>query len=374
MVNIGRNERCWCGSGKKFKRCHLDRENVDRLTIGNVLDGQRDAASLRLCLVKNLDTTACSGGIVQAHSLSRKASLERIARKQHVYGFRAWLTELRQSGGRMLPRLVGIREASTFTGFCQGHDGQLFKAIDAHPLVPTPEQIALLSYRTLCREIIWKMVLGRTVPLMRETDRGHSPIRQLRTQLTADEFGNHVADALPDLAGEQAAWHRVVQEGAYDQLSYAVIQLGSTPDVVCGGVSQPDKDFLGRMLIDLRARGARQDDVAFTLIPCDMGGLAIFSWLGHFQEAEAFVGSLLSLPEPRIVNQLVRYAFETFDNVWLSPNWWEGLASPQKEFLIERMNIGGLPYAVGTDDPYTLRDNGMEFVRWPIRHIETTFR
>jgi uncharacterized protein YchJ len=21
---LGRNERCWCGSGKKYKKCHLD--------------------------------------------------------------------------------------------------------------------------------------------------------------------------------------------------------------------------------------------------------------------------------------------------------------------------------------------------------------
>jgi preprotein translocase subunit SecA len=23
---VGRNERCWCGSGKKYKKCHLDLE------------------------------------------------------------------------------------------------------------------------------------------------------------------------------------------------------------------------------------------------------------------------------------------------------------------------------------------------------------
>jgi uncharacterized protein YecA (UPF0149 family) len=22
-VNLGRNELCWCGSGKKYKKCHL---------------------------------------------------------------------------------------------------------------------------------------------------------------------------------------------------------------------------------------------------------------------------------------------------------------------------------------------------------------
>jgi SEC-C motif len=26
-MKLGRNDQCWCGSGKKYKKCHLDREN-----------------------------------------------------------------------------------------------------------------------------------------------------------------------------------------------------------------------------------------------------------------------------------------------------------------------------------------------------------
>ncbi|MCK4534736.1 MAG: SEC-C domain-containing protein [Syntrophobacterales bacterium] len=24
IPNLGRNDLCWCGSGKKYKRCHMD--------------------------------------------------------------------------------------------------------------------------------------------------------------------------------------------------------------------------------------------------------------------------------------------------------------------------------------------------------------
>jgi hypothetical protein len=220
---------------------------------------------------------------------------------------------------------------------------------------------------------MWKTVLGRNVPVMRELDRGRTPWMQVRAQLTADEFNAHVSQALPDLRREQKAWHKVIIDRAYEHVSYAVIRLGSTPDLTCAGVSQPDKDFIGRMLLDLRVPGTRQDDVAFVLVPCETGGLAIFGWLGHFTEAEEFVTSLLKLPHNRIPNQLVRYAFETFDNVWLSPDWWEGLPTPEREFLLERMNTGGLPYEAGTADPYNLRDNGMSFVDWTITGVETAF-
>src|SRR5579863_3632270 len=128
-MQLGRNDPCWCGSGKKFKRCHLDRDKLARPTIQEISKGQRGAASLRVCLAEHLGPEPCRGGIVRAHSLSRRASLERIARKQHVYGFRGSFTDLRRSAGIILPRLIGVREASTFTGFCEGHDGRLFKTI-----------------------------------------------------------------------------------------------------------------------------------------------------------------------------------------------------------------------------------------------------
>lgn len=372
-MKLGRNDPCWCGSGRKFKRCHLGRDKLAPLTLEEISKRQKRAASLRVCLARNLDPEPCSGGVVQAHSLSRKASLERISRKQHVYGFRGSFGDRLRSGRIIRPRLVGVREASTFTGFCEGHDGRLFKKIDAEPLAPTRQQLGLLAYRALCREIMWKTVLGRTIPVMRELDRGRTPWGQLRTQATADEFSEHVSQALPDLSREQKEWHKTMVETACERLSYALIRLGSTPDVVCSGVSQPDKDFIGRMLLDLRKPGIRQDDVAFALVPADTGGFAFFGWLGHFTEAENFVGSLLSLPADRIPDQLVRYAFETFDNVWLSPDWWEALSPPERDFLVERMNIGGLPYEAGTPDPYDLRDNGMRFVTWNIADVETAF-
>ncbi len=32
-VNLGRNDMCWCGSGKKYKKCHFqsDQEHFSRM-------------------------------------------------------------------------------------------------------------------------------------------------------------------------------------------------------------------------------------------------------------------------------------------------------------------------------------------------------
>jgi hypothetical protein len=35
-AEIGRNEACWCGSGKKYKRCHLERDEHKRRMKGGL--------------------------------------------------------------------------------------------------------------------------------------------------------------------------------------------------------------------------------------------------------------------------------------------------------------------------------------------------
>jgi len=29
-AQLGRNDLCWCGSGKKYKKCHLDKDEKNR--------------------------------------------------------------------------------------------------------------------------------------------------------------------------------------------------------------------------------------------------------------------------------------------------------------------------------------------------------
>jgi len=33
-ADLGRNEACWCGSGKKYKRCHLEKDDDKRRMKG----------------------------------------------------------------------------------------------------------------------------------------------------------------------------------------------------------------------------------------------------------------------------------------------------------------------------------------------------
>lgn len=369
MVELGRNARCWCDSGKKYKHCHLEREKKKPIELKDVLKDLRNAMSIKQCLAAGLDSIPCSKKIVKAHSLSKEASLARIARGGHVYGFYE-LSKPDEKGETLAVAKKGIHQASTFTGFCEKHDGLLFRPIDSQDMLPTDEQAALLSYRGLCRELHFKAAMQRTIPGLRKIDLGRSKVRQQFVQETANMLQKHVAATLPQLMEEQKQWHDMISRKEYQQISYAYVRFDSVPGILCAGVTQPDRDFSNRELMNLQTANTRQDNVAFSLIPTDTGGLALFGWIGIYKEAEALVDSLFQLDRARIPSRLISFAFETFDNICMAPDWWDSLPNEMQTFLVQRMNRGNIVFG----DGYNLADNGMVLANWNIIEMNRVFR
>ena len=124
MDEIGRNDPCWCGSGSKYKRCHLNRENEPRPAYTETLATERRTKQ-SVCMHPQAPND-CEGGIVQAHTVQKAGGLRRIARDGHVYAAKADLAAITKAGGKVPFQLIGINRASTFTGFCGKHDTSCF--------------------------------------------------------------------------------------------------------------------------------------------------------------------------------------------------------------------------------------------------------
>ena len=101
-MRIGRNDPCWCGSGVKFKHCHLGREAQPRIDPWQSAETMKGHFSEELCLHPLAGNQSCRGGIVKAHTIRRGADLSRIAKNGHVYGvtghFRDVVSILRRNG------------------------------------------------------------------------------------------------------------------------------------------------------------------------------------------------------------------------------------------------------------------------------------
>jgi hypothetical protein len=111
----------------------------------------KQSFSRKYCLAPLANSATCSGRIVSAHSIQRNGQgLKQIAKNGHVFTGRP--TEIR--GTKVVP--IGIGNASTFTGFCDLHDTEIFRPIEAEPNIFSHEQLFLLLYRPLAMEVFLK--------------------------------------------------------------------------------------------------------------------------------------------------------------------------------------------------------------------------
>ena len=105
--------------------------------------------SLRKCLVPSMQ---CPESAIRAHTVQNARTLELIAQNGHVIGFQGRIDE--REGPVVELKAIGRNKASTFTGLCAKHDGELFKRIDTEAIdVGDVEQLYLLAYRPILREL-----------------------------------------------------------------------------------------------------------------------------------------------------------------------------------------------------------------------------
>ncbi len=147
ITKLGRNDKYWCGSGKKYKRCHLGRDAQQPLGKQDVLERFSRVYEEGRCLHPNAGLSTCTGKIIKAHTIQRNGGLSKIARNGHVYSAlkHGRMFEESKSKPDSGPNMIGIREASTFTGFCAQHDNELFAQIEKRPFDGSPIQTALLN-------------------------------------------------------------------------------------------------------------------------------------------------------------------------------------------------------------------------------------
>jgi hypothetical protein len=196
----------------------------------------------------------------------RSADLRAIARDGHVYHPDCDVAALNRTGGRIVPALIGVNEASTFWGFCQHHDTCTFSALENQPIGPTDEQAFLLAYRPLVKELYLKQRLIETYDFLRSSDSGKSVPRQFWTQHRLATSRQAAAEALRDLRAEKALYDADLLANDSSEIRFVAIEFAGQPDIICSGVVQPTVSFDGERLQSLLAIGAMLKDIAFSIV------------------------------------------------------------------------------------------------------------
>lgn len=333
-------ELCWCGSGKKWKWCHRNREQQQPVPIGKLLAEQRAEMVKGYCLHPNASADACSEKIIRAHTVQRRGGLAAIAEEGHVISPKLGFEDIFKNDGQIVPRLHGVRDASTFMGFCGTHDDALFAPIEKEAFVLNSEAAFLLSFRAICYELYTKNASLRAVEIQRELDKGRPFEIQCAIQQHLHFYREGIKRGLRDLETWKSQYDRAYVRGDFGHFSFHGVVLAEALPLVACGAFHPEFSFDGNRL-QIITRGDVFEHVCFNLTVVDGKSVAVFGWTGAPNgPSELFCNSFKSLPKEVVANAIFHLACEQLENTYFRPSWWNSQTDAAREHLIQRFRSG----------------------------------
>lgn len=330
-VKLGRNAPCWCGSGKKYKKCHLDRAELEARPVSAIRHLLMAAAKRKTCLHPDAPN-GCSR-TERAHTLQRERVLAQIVdRTNHVLALHA----LGPATDRDVVSRVGWKNASTFPGFCSIHDAALFRAIETEDFLGTPEQTFRVGYRALCHELFAKTAAAEGLTGVREhVDRGRSIDDQVRMQTRLGDYQGGVSLGRDDLYSYKQAADAIIRGRAYERWGAAVFEIEGPLSLASAGTATPTFDLQGQQLQDLGDMARPVQPVMFGMV----GGVGrsnyvVFAWPPESTAIPQLMDSFILLGDEDLGDTLARFMLAHVENSYVSPEWWGTLSELQKAEIL----------------------------------------
>lgn len=338
---MGRNERCWCGSGRKWKKCHLGRESRPPPIPGEQSSRLYREFQKGYCSHPEAGPDNCSDRIVRAHTVQRRGGIAAIAESGHVISVKSAMQDLVKNDGAFVPRKVGGRSASTFMGFCAKHDYSMFQPVEKQSFTLSSQSCFLLGFRALSYELFSKRAELRSMQGMRELDSGQPFAFQCQWQqeMNLREYGAKRAQA--DLERWKRRYDSIFLIRRFEEYRYVGVTFSSILPVVGCGAFHPEFDFAGNPLQMIMCGNEIHEHVAFNLTVLDGSSVLVIGWIGeHKGPAEAFGRSFMDVPDEQKANLGIQLAVEHLENIYMRPSWWGGLPNTTRGALKARMRSG----------------------------------
>ncbi|HHF0483960.1 TPA: SEC-C domain-containing protein [Vibrio antiquarius] len=368
-MKLGRNEKCWCGSGLKYKRCHLNRSEQESISKSEAIKASNKISSRECCMIPEELNHECTKKIINAHTVSKSGSLAAIAdQTNHVMGLKISLPNLIKNQGQLRPEKVGIKQASTFKGFCSHHDNRLFSCVEDQEFVGSEEQCFALAYRSVSKELYAKQNSNEVNEFLRGADKGKGTLDQLAIQHFVSNNSVGVDAAVNDLKILKSTLDQQLVNTHSADLCHLIFESDTPIPVMVSSIVAPTVDFNGKEIQDLTNLSVIPDHVLFNSFASDGRGYVVFSWLKSAQISAAFIDTLLALEPSKHFHALVRFFFGHAENTFFSEDWWNGLSGIARSKVQDLIMAGASPFH---DDPIDkLVDDGTNLGSWSITNVK----
>lgn len=357
---------CWCGSGKKWKFCHKDRDKKASMSFGQIQAKSMKFYETGPCQHPSASAESCSTpSSIQSHTIQRRGGLASIAENGHVYSTKKAFQEIEKRQGQIDMAKIGVAKASTFPGFCSRHDTELFRPVEQADSILDAWNGFLLSFRAVTYELATKGAQLRSYIAMRDFIDYGQPFNQqaaIQNLLHHQQLG--IQQGLEDVSGLKAMYDSAFLKQDLSGFSFYGIKFDQALPFAAAGAFMPEFDFSGKQLQRL-GTGRTANQIALNITRLGNATCVGFGWFGGPNCAAAqLVQSFKALPDTDKSNAVLILSMEHLENFFCTPSWWEGL-SPQVSARLHEKIAGGLP----TRSPTALVATGMRVVSGEIESI-----
>lgn len=313
---------CWCGSGKKYKKCHMLRHQykpVHPRDINGIIDNYLKKETQ--CLKED-----CKEKAINSHSIPKRGSLEAVMDGYHVYHFSPdWFYKAVSE-----PQKIGWKKASTFNGFCNVHDANIFQSIEQVPFEGTETQCLLVGYRSASHEFYNKKTVVDAYKEARMVmDCGLGLEEQISVQLTAQNFIDQNGRSQDELNHLKTLYEGFLFKGTEEEFNYFYIQLSGKPSVVSSGTIHTNLDCEGNILYEIDNQNDWGEVLAYGTLVDETDTYLIFSWPAKYSSCQKYIKSFLKNPG-NLVPNIYQNLFWRSENTFFSKDWWNSLRDYEK--------------------------------------------
>lgn len=377
-MKIKRNEECPCGSGLKYKKCHYIKDQTP-LPLAEIDAISRKLMNYKDCL-HPFDNSKCGSKIINAHSIQKSGPLKCVVNNGHVCAFRF------DEDNTLKLDEIGWKKASTFRGFCEKHDTELFLPIEQEQFVGSGLQCFLASYRSFSHEYITLrndllLADGGLIGINKYRGEDNLPIeKQLIKNHKLSTM--HAVKNISYIMKKHVVCYR---EKSFNDFNHAIFYFYGDPDVVVSSVITPLHKMNGEEIQNLtlnfnfddyfdfilgrntKSSIVPQENKVFeyisinTLITED-GHAIVLSWLKDFEKCTKYVESIISLDHNIIPSRMISIIFSNASNAYFSKDWFYSLDQEKQNY------IKSLSYRLYSHEPINFIDH--EYLNFKLKMID----
>jgi hypothetical protein len=274
----------------------------------------------------------CHGEIKQSHSIQRNGRLSIIEGdvngNQCLYTITKSIPNDKHLLGDLMP--IGKKEASTFFGFCDYHDTDLFNPVENYPFDNSDKHLFLHSYRSFAHSHHRKNEDNKIYHDV------NSDFIQAMPKEWVDLMQEGIAMAIADSKKRKEQIDHFIENEIYDGLEYLVYEKkGLYPFAVSSQIS-PRVSYKNRPMNNHIDPLIPFSQPMITFLPDKDSTFAIIAAFPDDEPGVNLLNELDAISGIKLEKAITSLIIANCENTFFSPTFWNSLSKKeQRQFLNE---------------------------------------